>query len=88
LIQLLDARLVLYQTCLKLDNQARNMAREDPVCQRLMSVPGVGAITALRFKAGVDDPARFKHSKTVAAHFGLTPRRFQSGEVDNSGHTF
>jgi transposase len=62
------------------------MAREDPVCQRLMSVPGVGAITALRFKAGVDDPARFKHSKTVAAHFGLTPRRFQSGEIDNSGH--
>ena len=86
LIPLLDARLVLYKTYLQLDNQARAMAREDPVCQRLMTVPGVGAITALTFKAGVDDPTRFKRSRTVAAHFGLTPRRFQSGEVDNTGH--
>jgi hypothetical protein len=37
-------------------------------------------------EAGVDDPARFKHSRTVAAHFGLTPRRFQSGELDLEGH--
>ena len=48
--------------------------------------PGVGFITALTYKAGVDDPARFKHSRTVAAHFGLTPRRFQSGEIDIDGH--
>ena len=60
--------------------------REDSVCQRLMTVPGVGPITALTFKAGVDDPTRFKRSRTVAAHFGLTPRRYQSGEVDNPGH--
>ena len=84
-IPLLDARLALYQTYLKLDNQAKALVREDPVCQRLMTVPGVGAITALTFKAGMDDPARFKRSRTVAAHFGLTPRRFQSGEVDNPG---
>jgi transposase len=38
------------------------------------------------FKAAVDDPSRFKSSRTVAAHFGLTPRRFQSGELDNPGH--
>ncbi len=62
------------------------MARKDTVCQRLMTVPGVGAITALTFKAGVDDPTRFRHSRAVAAHFGLTPRHFQSGEVDNPGH--
>jgi transposase len=86
LIPLLDARLVLYQTYLKLDNQAKALARDDDVCQRLMTVPGVGPVTALTFKAGVDDPARFKRSRTVAAHFGLTPRRFQSGEVDNLGH--
>jgi transposase len=86
LIPLLDARLVLYKTYLKLDNQAKSLVREDPVCQRLMSVPGVGAITALTFKAAVDDPTRFKSSRTVAAHFGLTPRRFQSGETDNPGH--
>jgi transposase len=86
LIPLLDARLVLYQTYLKLDSQVLAMARKDAVCQRLMTVPGVGAITALTFKAGVDDPSRFRHSRTVAAHFGLTPRRFQSGELDNPGH--
>ena len=51
-----------------------------------MSVPGVGPVTALSFKAGVDDPNRFKSSRTVGAHFGLTPRRFQSGENDNPGH--
>ncbi len=85
LIPLLDARLVLYQTYLRLDNQVKALVREDPVCQRLMTVPGVGAITALTFKAAVDDPGRFKRSRTVAAHFGLTPRRFQSGEFDNPG---
>ena len=85
LIPLLDARLVLYKTFLKLDNQVKALVREDTICQRLMTVPGVGAITALTFKVGVDDPRRFKSSRTVAAHFGLTPRRFQSGEVDNPG---
>ena len=46
----------------------------------------IGFVTALTFKAAVDDPARFKRSRTVAAHFGLTPRRFQSGELDLEGH--
>ncbi|WP_411889684.1 transposase [Yoonia sp. SDW83-1] len=50
---------------------------------RMMTVPGVGPIAALTFKADVDDPSRFKRSRTVAAHFGLTPRRYQSGEHDN-----
>lgn len=86
LIPLLDARLALYKAFLNLDNQVKALVREDEVCQRLMTAPGVGAITALTFKAGVDDPARFKSSRTVAAHFGLTPRRFQSGEIDNPGH--
>lgn len=54
--------------------------------QLLMSAPGVGPITALSYKAAVPDPYRFKLSRTVAAHFGLTPRRFQSGESDNPGH--
>ncbi len=51
-----------------------------------MSAPGVGFVTALTFKAGVDDPSRFKSSRSVAAHFGLTPRRYQSGEIDIDGH--
>ena len=57
----------------------------DSVCRRLMTVPGVGPIGALAFRCGVDDPHRFKRSRTVAAHFGMTPRRFQSGEVDYTG---
>lgn len=85
LLPLLDARLVLYQSYLKLDNEVRALARADRVCQRLMTVPGVGAVTALTFKAAVDDPHRFSSSRTVAAHFGLTPRRYQSGEMDNPG---
>jgi transposase len=86
LLPLLDARLVLYRTFRVLDNRTRKMAHADSVCVRLMSVPGVGFITALTFKAGVDDPTRFKRSRTVGAHFGLTPRRFQSGEMDIDGH--
>lgn len=86
LLPLLDARLVLYHTFRELDNRTHRIAREDPVCQLLMTAPGVGYVTALTFKAGVDDPTRFKRSRTVAAHFGLTPRRFQSGEIDHCGH--
>ena len=85
LLPLLEARLVLYRTFRELDNRTRKMAQRDTVCQRLMTAPGVGYITALTFKAGVDDPTRFKRSRTVGAHFGLTPRRFQSGEMDNPG---
>jgi transposase len=86
LLPLLDARLVLYRTFLEMDRRARKLAQEDEICRRLMTVPGIGAISALTFKAAVDDPKRFKRSRTVGAHFGLTPRRFQSGEMDNMGH--
>lgn len=85
LLPLLDARLVLYQHFLELDRRVKRAASHDEVCMRMMTVPGVGPITALTFKAAVDDPARFKRSRTVAAHFGLTPRRHQSGEHDNPG---
>ena len=86
LLPVLDARLALFNTFRELDNRTRHAAHTDPICQRLMSAPGVGFITALTFKAAVDDPERFKQSRTVAAHFGLTPRRFQSGEIDLEGH--
>ena len=52
---------------------------------RTQTAPGVGPITAMSFKAAIDDPARFRRSRTVGAHFGLTPRRYQSGEKDNPG---
>ena len=51
-----------------------------------MSVPGAsGTIVALTYAAAIDDPARFTSSKTVGAHFGLTPSRYQSGETDRAG---
>ena len=86
MIPLLDARLVLYKHFLELDRRVKRAAGRDEVCMRMMTVPGVGPITALTFKAAVDDPTRFKRSRTVGAHFGLTPRRYQSGEHDNPGH--
>lgn len=53
----------------------------DELCRRFMAIPGVGPVTALSFKAAVDDPTRFAKSKTVGAHFGLTSRRIQSGDT-------
>jgi transposase len=85
LLPMLEARQVLFDTFVQLDRRVRQAAHEDGVCRRFMGVPGVGEITALSFKAAVDDPARFRSSRTVGAHFGLTPRRFQSGEKDNPG---
>src|SRR5215217_7616182 len=61
------------------------IVREHEVCRRLMTVPGVGAVVALTFVAAVDDPTRFRRSKDVGAHFGLTPKRYQSGETDVVG---
>lgn len=85
LMPMLHARQMLFATFMELDRRVRKAAHEDEVCTRFMGIPGVGEITALSFKAAVDDPARFKSSRTVGAHFGLTPRRFQSGEKDNPG---
>jgi transposase len=85
LLPLLDARLVLYKSFRELDNRTRHLAQGDGICQLFMTAPGVGFITALTYKAGVDDPTRFKRSRTVAAHFGITPRRLQSGEMDIEG---
>ena len=85
LLPLLEARLVLYRTYLMLDRRVKTEARNDAVCRLLMTAPGVGPITAMTFKAAVDDPRWFQRSRTVGAHFGLTPRRYQSGEHDNPG---
>jgi transposase len=69
-----------------LDRRLGQIARKDEVCKRLMTIPGVGPVVSLAFKATIDDSARFKDSKAVAAHLGLTPRIYQSGEIDRSGH--
>ncbi|MCR9196564.1 MAG: IS110 family transposase [Hyphomonas sp.] len=80
-----DAHEMLSEAFVELDRRVKMDARRDPVCARLMTVPGVGEITALSFKAAIDDPGRFRSSRDVGAHFGLTPRRFQSGEMDKLG---
>jgi transposase len=83
---MLRARAALRSEYAALHREVLRIVREDVVCWRMLTVPGVGAIVALTFKAAVDDPGRFKHSRDVGAYFGLTPRRYQSGEIDRSGH--
>src|ERR1051325_4841335 len=61
-------------------------ARQDAVCRRLMTIPGVGVLTALLYKSSIDQPERFRKSKDVGAALGLTPRKYASGEVDYDGH--
>jgi transposase len=69
----------------KLDHIAVSQARQNPMRRHLMSIPGVGALTSLAFVTAVEDPGRFRKSRNVGAFFGLTPKRFQSGETDTSG---
>jgi transposase len=61
------------------------IVRMDTTCRRLMTVPGVGAVVAVTFASAVDDPARFHRSRAVGAHFGLTPKKYQSGETEVTG---
>src|SRR5262247_1407961 len=61
------------------------VVRDDEVCRRLMTIPGVGPVVALTYRVTVDVPARFRNSKTVGAVFGLTPAKYQSGENDRTG---
>ena len=82
---LLEARAALRVQFTKLHRMLLALVRTDPICRRLMSAPGVGPIVALTFRTCVDNPARFSRSKCVGAHYGLTPRLYQSGEVARMG---
>ena len=82
---MLTAREVLRQQYAKLHEMVLEVVRSHSACRRLMTVPGVGPITALTFVTCVDEPARFPHSRDVGAHLGLTPRKYASGEVDRNG---
>ena len=82
---LLEARAVLRIQFAKLHRMLLELVRTDPICRRLMSAPGVGPIVALTFRTCVDNPARFSRSKCVGAHYGLTPRLYQSGEIARTG---
>jgi transposase len=84
-ITLLNARDGILAQIKALDRRCAAIARKSPVTKRLMTVPGVGIVTALTYQAEIDDPLRFRKSRDVGVHVGLTPRRYASGEVDRSG---
>lgn len=82
---LLKARDALAGQIEGLDRKVLRLARSEPQVRRFMTVPGVGPITALCYLATIDDPARFKKSRSVGAYVGLTTRRYASGETDRTG---
>jgi len=82
---LLAVRAVLLREFQGFEKRVRSMARCDARARLLMTTSGVGPIVSLTYAAAIDDPARFKSSKAVGAHFGMTPRKYQSGETDMTG---
>ena len=82
---LLVVRRALREQIGVLHRRVLTIVRDDETCRRLMTVPGVGPVVALTYRATVDVPARFRKSKSVGAVFGLTCSRNQSGERDRPG---
>ena len=82
---LLEARNAIEQQVDDLDRKVMRLARNDAQVRRFMTAPGVGPVTALCFLATIDDPTRFKRSRSVGAYVGLTTRRYASGETDWTG---
>src|SRR5882757_10051760 len=82
---LLIVRRVLREQIVVLHRRLLAIVRDDEVCRRLMTTPGVGPVVALTYRATVDVPARFRNSKAVGAVFGLTPSKYQSGEINRTG---
>lgn len=89
LLEVVEPLLAVYERVLKeqarLDKKAQDLARGDATVRRLMTVPGIGAVTALAYRHTIDDPTRFTSAQTVGAYLGLTPRRRQSGSTDVQG---
>ena len=81
----LKARRALRDELAQLEKLVRDLAAKDPVCQLMMSMPGVGGVIALTVRAAIDDPERFRSSKDIGPWAGLTPKRSQSGERDIVG---
>ncbi len=67
------------------DQRIKALAEGEAVCRLLMTCPGIGPVTAFAYRVGVDDPHRFRRPRDLGAYFGLTPRRYQSGQIDYSG---
>ena len=82
---LLAVRAVLTEQLSDLEKRLMSLGRRDARARLLMSTPGVGPIVALTYSAAIDDPARFRSSRAVGPHFGITPKKYQSGETDITG---
>jgi transposase len=82
---MLEARFALWPEFEQLHREMLRIVRDDEICRRLMSTPGVGPLVAIMFKSAIDDPGRIAKSKTIGALFGLVPKKYQSGERDVSG---
>ncbi|MEO0619217.1 MAG: IS110 family transposase [Pseudomonadota bacterium] len=82
---MLRARAILICEIADLERQIRKIVRKDPVCRRLMTIPGIGPMNALAFVSSIDNPHIFRRSRDVGAFFGLTPSKYASGEVDRTG---
>ena len=82
---LLQASAALWSEFTRLHREMLKIARVDQVCLRLISAPGVGALVVITYRSAIDDPGRFGKSRTVGAYFGLTPKKYQSGETDIDG---
>lgn len=85
IVALARARLALVEQIKRLDRQVSSVARASSTARLLMTAPGVGPITALSVKTALDDAGRFKRSSSAGAYLGLTPRRYESGEVSWNG---
>ena len=82
---LLIVRRVLREQLAILHRRLLAIVRDDDLCRRLMTIPGVGPVVALTYRATIDVPARFRNSKAVGVVLGLTPSKYQSGEIDRTG---
>lgn len=85
-LPLLEAWRSIRTQAAKIDRQLVAEARSNERCQLLMTIPGIGAVIASSFVAAIEEPENFTNSRSVGAWLGLTPRRYQSGEVDYEGH--
>jgi transposase len=82
---MLLARSSLRTEYAKLHRMLLRIVRADAVCRRFMTAPGVGAVVAVSYRTAVDDPTRFRKSRDLGPYFGMTPSKYQSGEVDRTG---
>lgn len=83
-LESLDAYRAVNELLDKITKKIHRIAMDHPVCKRLMTAPGVGPIVALSFVTAIDTPHRFRRSEDIGGYLGLTPKKYQSGDVDHN----